>query len=146
MEITPAREADLQVIQQILNENALPFSDLTTAHLSTFLVFRTDNDIIASIGTEIYKPYALLRSLAVRPAYRNKGYAAKLAEAVENVLLTKGVTFVYLLTTGADKYFARRGYLPIDRKEVPPEISATNEFRQLCPQTAVCMVKHLYRR
>ena len=141
--ISPAREEDLFLIQKILKENDLPYSDLQEENLSTFLVIRTDNDLIATIGTEIYQPDALLRSLAVMPAYRNKGYAAGLVAAIENFLITRGVQSLYLLTTSAEKYFTRIGYTVSDRKKVPETISATNEFKTLCPDSAVCMVKHL---
>jgi amino-acid N-acetyltransferase len=55
----------------------------------------------------------------------------------------KGIEEFYLLTTTADKFFARNGFEVIDRNKVPSSIAGTNEFDSICPATAVCMRKLL---
>jgi amino-acid N-acetyltransferase len=130
-------------IRKLLEENGLPSSDLTEGPVPLFLVIRNIDKLLACAGTEIYPPFALLRSLAVRPEFRKRGFGAELLTAIENLLISKGVQSVYLLTTTAEDYFAGKGYILSNRNIVPSTISATNEFRSLCPASAVCMVKHL---
>jgi amino-acid N-acetyltransferase len=50
---------------------------------------------------------------------------------------------MYLLTTTAEGFFARRSYEKVDRDAVPGVIKETAEFQSLCPASAVCMVRHL---
>ena len=39
--------------------------------------------------------------------------------------------------------FARRGYRHIDRDAAPAPLQDTAEFKSLCPEGAVCMVKDI---
>ena len=50
---------------------------------------------------------------------------------------------LYLLTLTAEGFFKKCGYRPIARDSAPAEIQETTEFRNLCPASAVCMVRHL---
>jgi N-acetylglutamate synthase-like GNAT family acetyltransferase len=54
------------------------------------------------------------------------------------------VAQVYLLTTTAAGYFARKlGFAPVERASAPKAIQATHEFSQACPQTAALLVRTL---
>lgn len=48
-----------------------------------------------------------------------------------------------LLTQTAADFFARQGYRVMERDAAPQEVQASEEFRSLCPSSAVCMVKSL---
>ena len=48
-----------------------------------------------------------------------------------------------LLTTTAEDFFVRRGYGVVGRDAAPAVVQKTTEFRSLCPDSAVCMMKHL---
>ena len=85
----------------------------------------------------------LLRSLAVAADRRGGGLATRLVDALEARARTLGIRTLYLLTTTAEAFFARRGYAPADRATVPDAILATEEFRGICPSTAACMAKPL---
>jgi amino-acid N-acetyltransferase len=50
-----------------------------------------------------------------------------------------GVAATYLLTTTADQWFPRFGYRAVQRADVPTAVQATEEFRALCPASAVVM-------
>jgi mannose-6-phosphate isomerase-like protein (cupin superfamily) len=52
-----------------------------------------------------------------------------------------GVRRLYLLTTTAEAYFAKRGFERCAREAAPAAIRQTREFRSLCPDTAACMVR-----
>ena len=46
-----------------------------------------------------------------------------------------------LLTQTARDFFAHLGYRVIERTEAPEEVQGSEEFRSLCPASAICMVK-----
>ena len=50
-----------------------------------------------------------------------------------------GQTALYLLTETAAGYFERFGFAAVARDAVPPEVTATRQFADLCPQTAACL-------
>jgi amino-acid N-acetyltransferase len=54
-----------------------------------------------------------------------------------------GVRRLYLLTTDAQRFFARLGFVVVDREALPPEVRETAQFRELCPQSAIAMVREL---
>jgi N-acetylglutamate synthase-like GNAT family acetyltransferase len=54
-------------------------------------------------------------------------------------LSSRGIREFYLLTTTAQDYFAKRGFKPIEREEIHPQLLASAEFQGACPDTAVCM-------
>jgi amino-acid N-acetyltransferase len=112
--------------------------------LQNFLVARTeDSKIIGAVGCEAYKEYGLLRSLVIHPSYRGFGLGRGLTTEMENCAQEKGMKTLYLLTTTAADYFPRLGFKITQRSSVPGGIAATEEFRNLCPSTAVCMCKQL---
>jgi N-acetylglutamate synthase-like GNAT family acetyltransferase len=49
------------------------------------------------------------------------------------------VADLYLLTTDADAYFDRHGFAVIDRDEAPAAIKSTQQFAELCPDSAIVM-------
>jgi amino-acid N-acetyltransferase len=50
---------------------------------------------------------------------------------------------IYLLTTSAEGFFKRRGYLPASRETAPAEIKATREFSDICPASSAFLTKSL---
>ena len=58
----------------------------------------------------------------------------------------RGVRALYLLTTTAEHFFPKLGFLRTERGSVPEEIAATHEFQTMCPDSAVVMVKRLTAR
>ncbi|HEU0300396.1 MAG TPA: arsenic resistance N-acetyltransferase ArsN2 [Longimicrobium sp.] len=139
----PARPADFDAIVRLLDEAGLPHEDLTPAHLEHFLVLREGDAIAGVVGMEAAEDAGLLRSLAVPRARRGGGLASRLVDALEEHARAAGIRTLYLLTTTAEGFFARRGYSRADRDGVPEAIAATAEFRGICPSTAACMGKAL---
>jgi amino-acid N-acetyltransferase len=139
----PARSTDFSAIVRLLDDAGLPHADLTPEHLAHFLVLREGGAIVGVVGMEVRGDAGLLRSLAVAADRRGGGWAARLVAALEARARTLGIRTLYLLTTTAEGFFARRGYEPADRAAVPDAILATEEFRGICPSTAACMAKPL---
>jgi amino-acid N-acetyltransferase len=92
---------------------------------------------------EILGEVGLLRSLAVSDAYRGRGIGTRLTEKAEDYARSQGIAALYLLTTTVPDYFTRLGYVRTDRDAAPGVLQDTDEFKSLCPDSAVCLVKEL---
>jgi len=129
-------------IVALLESVKLPTEDLP-ASLENFLMMHEGEQLIAVAGIESYGQCALLRSVAVSPAFRDQGVAAIIVESVENMAAAKGINAIYLLTETAEDYFKRKGYLQIARAAIPVEVQKSSEFSHVCPQSAIAMEKRL---
>jgi amino-acid N-acetyltransferase len=138
--ITPAALADGPAIAALLRAAELPHEDIAL-HLGHFLVARQGSAIVGAIGLEVYAPDGLLRSLVVAPAHRGHGLGDGLVRRLERAAADRGVERFWLLTTTAKTFFARRGFRVTPRADAPAEITATHEFKSLCPSTAICMTR-----
>ena len=138
-----AHATDFSAVVHLLADAALPHDDLSPEHLRHFLVIRDGDGIAGVVGMEVADDAGLLRSLAVTEARRGGGLASRLVDALEAHARSAGIRTLYLLTTTAENFFARRGYARAERDSVPAAIAATPEFRGICPASAACMAKAL---
>ena len=138
--ITPAAPADGPAIASLLRAADLPHEDIAP-HLGHFFVARKGGVVVGAIGLEVYAPDGLLRSLVVAPALRSRGLGEQLVRRLERAAAEWGVARLWLLTTTAEAFFARRRFRVTPRTAVPTEIAATHEFKSLCPSTAICMTR-----
>jgi amino-acid N-acetyltransferase len=136
--ISPAGAEDLPRIKELLVANSLP-TEGVDEHWRTFVVARAGEKIIGCGGSEAYQFAALIRSIAVEPEYRSHGIGRRLVRQLLDRLASRGLREFYLLTTTAEAYFKKRGFKPIDRDEVHPQLLSSREFQGACPDTAVCM-------
>jgi amino-acid N-acetyltransferase len=136
--ISPARAEDLEGIKALLLENNLPTAGVDD-HWKTFLIARDGDAMIGCGGAEAYQFAALIRSVAVKPDYRSHGIGRRLVRQLLDRLASRGLREFYLLTTTAEEYFKKRGFKPIDRDEVHPQLLSSREFQDACPSSAVCM-------
>lgn len=125
----------------LLKKNNLPMEDISD-RTKLFAVIE-DNDVIGTIGIELYHSVALLRSLAVTTEKRSQGIANKLIAFLENFSKQNGANQLVLLTTTASGYFQKKGFEVIDRNNVPAEIKQSTEFTSTCPASAIVMKKDL---
>lgn len=138
--IEPARPEDAAAIAALLRAAGLPHEDFG-AHLAHFLVMREAGMVVAAIGCERHGPEALLRSLVVAPDRQGLGVGDRLVRELSRQAKAWGVRRFFLLTTTTEKFFATRGFARVERAAVPPAVAATEEFRSLCPASAVCMMR-----
>jgi amino-acid N-acetyltransferase len=136
--IQPASEADLDAIKALLTSNDLPVAGVDD-HWKTFLVARDGDKVVACGGAEAYQFAALIRSVAVADEYRRHGIGRRIVRQLLDRLASRGLREFYLLTTTAEGYFKKRGFKPIDRDEVHPQLLSSREFQDACPASAVCM-------
>jgi amino-acid N-acetyltransferase len=59
---------------------------------------------------------------------------------------TVGMPAVYLLTTSAESYFPKFGFVHVTRAQVPASVKQSIEFRSACPASAIVMRKALNAR
>lgn len=131
-------------MKELLAACQLPYSDLTPSHLEHFMAAWDGPQMAGVVGLELLGDVALLRSLAVPAEYRGRWIGSQLTRRAEAYARSQGVQVLYLLTLTAEGFFARRGYRVVGRDTAPAAIQETTEFRSLCPDSAVCMVKHLF--
>ncbi len=138
--IGAATPGDAAAIGALLRGAALPAEDFA-AHLENFLVMRRAGAIVGAIGFELHGVNALLRSLVVASAWRGTGWGGRLVRRLAAQAPRRGARRFYLLTTTAEAFFARHGFARVARARVPAAIAASEEFRRLCPASAVCMTR-----
>jgi amino-acid N-acetyltransferase len=136
--ISGATADDIPIIKQLLLANELP-TDGVDDHWRTFVVARAGNDIVGCGGAEAHKLAALIRSVAVADPYRDRGIGRRIVRQLLDRLASRGIREFYLLTTTAQAYFAKRGFKPIERGEIHPQLLGSAELRGACPDSAVCM-------
>jgi amino-acid N-acetyltransferase len=139
----PAAAADLPAVRALLERCALPTDDLREAHLAHFIVCRAGGEIVAAAGLEVIGPVGLLRSLAVAPERRGQRLAHDLWGRMRDRARGLGLERLYLLTTTAERLFARWGFTRVARDAVPDSLRAAAEFASLCPSAAAVMAKDL---
>lgn len=124
----------------MLEAAALPTAGVPST-LRDFFVAHDSDGIVGAIGVERYARAALLRSAVVEPRARGAGVGEALVCRVLGHAREVGMSSVYLLTTTAERYFPRFGFVPIARHEVPVEVQKSVEFRDACPASATVMRK-----
>ena len=138
-----ATEGNGPEIKRLLTDSDLHHEDIITSQLKHFVLGWDGPKLVAVIGLEIKNHSALLRSLAVDADFRNCGIATRLVGEIEDYAKSVEVDTLYLLTLTAEIFFEKCGYRKIARDSVPAGIQETTEFQNLCPASAVCMVRHL---
>jgi len=136
--IGPASASDVATIKQILETSKLPVAGVDD-HWRTFLIARDGDKVVGCGGAEAYRVAALIRSIAVLPEYQKHGLGRKLVRQLLDRLSARGLREFYLLTTTAEEYFKKRGFKRCEREEVHPQLLASREFQDACPESAVCM-------
>jgi N-acetylglutamate synthase-like GNAT family acetyltransferase len=147
--LRPARPDDLPAVRRLLGTAGLPtagLAELFGASAADFVVADdpgAPGELAAVAGIEVCGDDALLRSVAVRAAWRGRGLARALVGRVADDAARRGLGALYLLTTTAAHYFPRLGFARVARDAVPPPVAGTVEFRGACPASATAMVRRL---
>lgn len=140
--VAAASAQDLPSIRALLERSGLPTSDLHSAR-PEFAVIREGDRVIAAGGLQRFGSSALIRSVVVVPDRRGGGLGQAIVGELERVARASGIGQLILLTQTASQFFAHRGYRAIERSTAPGDMAASEEFRSLCPSSAICMAKTL---
>ena len=136
--IRPAARRDLVAIERLLEANKLPLIGVREA-IDDFFVAERDSVVVGVIGLEIYDDRGLLRSAAVDTDERRTGVGAALVGALIENCRTRQLKEVVLLTTTAERWFPRFGFVTISRDDTPAAVRRSVEFMEACPASATVM-------
>jgi amino-acid N-acetyltransferase len=132
-----------QAARALLEACSLPIDDLAEQDFDNFFGVGAADTLTGLVGLEIRGSIALLRSLAVDPAQRGRGFATALVRRVEEHARSAGVKEIFLLTMTAKPYFLALGYAETERSMAPPAIRATKQFSSICQASATLMSKRI---
>jgi amino-acid N-acetyltransferase len=102
-----------------------------------------EDEIVAAGALQTVGESALLRSVVVAAELRGTGIGRSIVQELERIARAAQVKQLALLTLTARRFFECQGYRVIARQAVPEALQGTEEFRSLCPASAVCMAKSL---
>jgi N-acetylglutamate synthase-like GNAT family acetyltransferase len=109
-------------------------------HFANFTVAVDAQSRLAGVaGLELYGTSALLRSVVVRTGAELRGLGSILTRRTLERARGAGAADVYLLTTSAEAFFARRGVERVARSAVSPAVARSAEFNGACPSSATVM-------
>ena len=138
--IRVAAPGDFAGVVRLLEAADLPTAGLEPS-LPDFLVAEESGRVVGAVGLEVFGDCALLRSAVVDAGRRGAGLGVDLVESLLRRATARGVREVYLLTTTAEHFFPRFGFVRIPRGDVAPAVHASEEFRGACPDSAIAMRK-----
>jgi len=134
--------ADMKEILSLLKRSALPIADLREARPE--FVIASDGLALIGVGAlQRFGKVALLRSVAIEPAWRKIGVGGSIVRRLEGLARDQSISEIVLLTENATSFFQRHGYEEIARERAPAAVQESAEFRALCPTSAICMHKAL---
>ncbi|MEP6730057.1 MAG: arsenic resistance N-acetyltransferase ArsN2 [bacterium] len=139
-----AERSDETAVEALLTASGLPLDGVHDA-LPCFVVAEDDGEIVGVAGIEacgVTGEHALLRSVAVTPAWQKRGLGRALVMRTIAEAEARGTKALYLLTTTAENYFPTFGFGVTGRDAVPDDVRATAEFQGACPASATVMVRN----
>ena len=128
---------------QLLRNAQLPTGDLTESHVERFFFAGPSSQPTGLVGLAKFDDVALLRSLVVAEERRGMGDGQRLLAHIEDYARAEGIRTLYLLTTTAEPFFAKRGFARASREAAPAPIRSSREFAGLCPASSAFMAKQL---
>ena len=131
---------DLPAIAQLLHDGGLP-AGAARERVARTVVAQADRNLIATASWEPAGDAAFLRSVAVAPEVRGMGTGLLVSAAALRQIAREGIRDVYLVANDddAEAFFARCGFHPIAREELPSAVSAHKQITRECPSTATVM-------
>jgi amino-acid N-acetyltransferase len=122
---------DADEIKIFLKRFKLPAGGIEP-HLQNFIMVKCEDGLVGTLGLEIYDKLGVLRSFAVEPESRGLGIGQEMYGQMLEHVRSLGLTDLYLLTTSAELYFAKRGFEKVERKGTPPVLGKSIEFKSAC--------------
>ena len=128
--------ADSPDLRAALDAAHLPTDDIAEPG-RRFFRYDDGGEPVGYGGYELHGEDALLRSVVVLPARRDKGVGRALAEAVLAEAAAAGARRAWLLTTTAEDFFAHRGFTRVGRNAAPQAILETRQAATICSTAAL---------
>jgi protein-tyrosine-phosphatase/N-acetylglutamate synthase-like GNAT family acetyltransferase len=130
---------DRLAVERALANAKLPLDGLSDHFPGAYALVRRDGEVIGLAGLETFGRSGLLRSVVVAPGARSRGVAHALVADRLAAARRAGLDGVYLLTTTAADYFARRGFVRVERAALPDELRGSSELGASLCATATPM-------
>ena len=138
-----AAASDLPAIEQLLEAAQLPTAGVPDL-IPAFVVAEGNEGLLGAAAVErCAGDLGLLRSVVVLPTQRGSGVGQELVTRSIAEARRHGIKALYLLTTTAETYFPRFGFVKVTRDSLPEGVRATQEFREACPASAAVMTLRL---
>ncbi len=134
-----ATENNTAAIRALLESQKLPTETVGTPTTEFTLAF--DRDAIVGVaGFEYYGNDALLRSVAVPTSLQKKHIGSQLVDWMLSTAKKNGIKRIVLLTETASKFFAKKGFIVVDRSSITNEpMKKSSQFGGGCCSSAACM-------
>jgi amino-acid N-acetyltransferase len=134
-----ATEIDIAAIRSLLESQKLPTETVGTTLTEFYLA--VENKIIAGVaGFEYYREDALLRSVAVPTSLQKKQIGTQLVDWMLSMAKQKGIKRIVLLTETASIFFAKKGFMAVDRSSINNDLmKKSSQFGSCCCSLAICM-------
>lgn len=139
----PAQIDDLGQIVLLLKESNLPVEDIDSNSSIQFIVAKFDDTLVGSVALERFNSICLFRSICVKEEFRNDGVGFTLVNKILLLARNENISDLYLLTSSAETYFEKFGFMKLNRNEAPLQIQESSQFKDLCPSSAIFMHKAL---
>jgi L-amino acid N-acyltransferase YncA len=139
-----AAATDWDLVSALLTEAELPLAGVRE-HMDGFLLAFRGGVLAATAALERYGETALLRSVAAARAERGTGVGQEIVRQVLDQAYAQDIKRVVLLTTTAERFFPRFGFVRVERDQVPDAVRASVEFRGACPASSAVMLLDLSR-
>ena len=140
-----AKPRDSNDIKRLLSQSQMS-TDGIASSIKHFILAKSAGRVLGVVGVEVHGGIGYLRRLAVRPEARGKGIGGELCSRAIAYAQLRNVNELFLLTTSARGYFAKQGFKKVERRLVPAAIKSTDDFKTVCPVSAVCMKMRLGER
>jgi N-acetylglutamate synthase-like GNAT family acetyltransferase len=138
-----ATEADAETIRSILESQKLPTESVGTGVTEFYLALH-NGAIVGIAGYEYYGEDVLLRSVAIPSNLQKSGIGSQLVDWMISFAKQKGLKRIVLLTETASKFFAKKGFMMMDRSAITnAAMKKSSQFGGCCCSSAVCMMLKL---
>jgi len=128
---------------EALGEAQLLTSGLAGGGCANFAFVNKKRETVAYGGYTVFDRIALMRSFVVLPEYRGLGVGARFVAALISQLQGMNIARVFLLTEGAEFFFATLGFTALERDQAPEPVRETEQFIRHCSDEAVFMMRPL---
>lgn len=144
IDLRRSRPEDKEKIRKLLNATKLPAESVDT-NATIFYIALHDGEVVGMAGFEFYGSDALLRSVAVPIEMQRRGIGSMIVDFMLEEAAKSKVENVILLTETAKDFFLKKGFTAVERSAITnKDMKNSSEFAQVCPESAVCMVKELH--
>ena len=126
--IRRAAAEDLPGVLLLLESLQLPTSGVADHFGNFFVAKENDGHLAGVIGLECYGDLGLLRSTAVAPGLQKSGVGSKLTRFLIEYAKSQGLTELVLFTPTARGFFARFGFIPANRENYRPRLTASAQW------------------